>query len=87
MDVRATVERPANEGIKVHCLALGGIDLKSDAGKMTMQVIAVMAEFERALLIERTVAGLVEPRPQASHLAGLGHSPLPSKWRSLRSTV
>jgi putative DNA-invertase from lambdoid prophage Rac len=54
MDVRATVEQLENSGVRVHCLALGGVDLTSPAGKMTMQVIAAVAEFERDLLIERT---------------------------------
>lgn len=58
MDVRATVEMLAREGVKVHCLALGGVDLTSSAGKMTMGVIAAVAEFERDLLVERTQAGL-----------------------------
>ena len=58
MDVRATVERLAELGVRVHCLALGGVDLTSAAGKMTMQVIAAVAEFERDLLIERTQAGI-----------------------------
>jgi putative DNA-invertase from lambdoid prophage Rac len=42
----------------VHCLALGGVDLTSAAGKMTMQVLNAVAEFERDLLIERTHAGI-----------------------------
>lgn len=58
MDVRATVDRLAAEGVRVHCLALGGVDLTSPAGRMTMGVIAAVAEFERDLLIERTQAGL-----------------------------
>jgi len=58
MDVRATVEHLSNSGVRVHCLALGGVDLTSSAGKMTMQVIAAVAEFERDLLIERTQAGI-----------------------------
>ena len=58
MDVRSTVEALDNLGVRVHCLALGGVDLTSPAGKMTMQVIAAVAEFERDLLIERTQAGL-----------------------------
>ena len=58
MDVRATVERLEAVGVRVHCLALGGVDLTSPAGKMTMQVIAAVAEFERDLLIERTQSGL-----------------------------
>jgi len=58
MDVRATVEQLASLGVRVHCLALGGVDLTSPAGKMNMQVIAAVAEFERDLLIERTQSGI-----------------------------
>lgn len=57
MDVRATVERLEAMGVRVHCLALGGVDLTSPAGKMTMQVINAVSEFERDLLIERTLSG------------------------------
>lgn len=58
MDVRSTVEQLSSRGVRVHCLALGGVDLTSSAGKVTMQVIAAMAEFERDLLIERTQSGI-----------------------------
>lgn len=58
MDLRATVDMLAGQGVRVHCLALGGVDLTSAAGRMTMGVIAAVAEFERDLLIERTQAGL-----------------------------
>lgn len=58
MDVRATVETLAAMGVRVHCLALGGVDLASSAGKLTMGVINAVAEFERDLIVERTQAGL-----------------------------
>lgn len=58
MDVRSTVEALEARGIRVHCLALGGVDLTSPAGKMTMAVLSAVAEFERDLLVERTQAGL-----------------------------
>lgn len=58
MDVRSTIEALAEAGVRVHCLALGGVDLTSAAGKMTMQVLCAVAEFERDILIERTQAGL-----------------------------
>jgi putative DNA-invertase from lambdoid prophage Rac len=58
MDVRSTVEALAANGIRVHCLALGGVDLTSAAGKMTMQVLAAVAECERDLLIDRTQSGI-----------------------------
>lgn len=67
MDVRATVESLAEAGIRVHCLALGGVDLTSSAGKMTMQVLAAVAEFERDLLIERTQQGLTRAKAEGKH--------------------
>jgi len=68
MDVRATVEALTAEGVRVHCLALGGMDLTSPAGKMTMGVINAMAEFERDLLIERTHAGLSRAKAEGKTL-------------------
>lgn len=62
MDVRETVNQLAELGVRVHCLALGGVDLTSAAGKMTMQVIAAVAEFERDLLIERTQSGIIRAK-------------------------
>jgi putative DNA-invertase from lambdoid prophage Rac len=64
MDVRATVEALAGMGVRVYCLALGGMDLTSPAGKMTMGVIAAVAEFERDLLIGRTQAGLARAKAE-----------------------
>lgn len=68
MDVRATVEALTGLGVRVHCLALGGVDLTSAAGKMTMGVIAAVAEFERDLLVERTQSGLARARAQGKVL-------------------
>ena len=68
MDVRASVERLASTGVRVHCLALGGVDLTSPAGKMTMGVIAAVAEFERDLLVERTQSGLSRAKAQGKVL-------------------
>jgi len=68
MDVRQTVEALADLGVKVHCLALGGVDLTSPAGKMTMAVISAVAEFERDLLVERTQAGLARAKNEGKVL-------------------
>ncbi|ALN73080.1 recombinase family protein [Aureimonas sp. AU20] len=68
MDVRTTVELLAGMGVKVHCLALGGVDLTSSTGRMTMSVINAVAEFERDLLIERTQAGLIRAKEQGKVL-------------------
>lgn len=68
MDVGQTVARLAEGGIRVHCLALGGVDLTSAAGKMTMQVLGAVAEFERDLLIERTQQGLTRAKAEGKKL-------------------
>lgn len=68
MDVRATVEALAGLGVRVHCLALGGMDLTSPAGKMTMGVIAAVAEFERDLLLERTQTGIARAKAEGKHM-------------------
>ena len=58
IDVSSTVNNLERMAIRVHCLALGSVDLTSSAGKMTMGVINTVAQFERDLLIERTQSGL-----------------------------
>lgn len=68
LDVRQTVDRLASMGVRVHCLALGGTDLTSPAGKMTMQVLAAVAEFELDLIRERTAAGLVRAKADGKKL-------------------
>src|ERR1700722_19112296 len=47
MDVASTVGKLGAMGVRVHCLALGGVDLTSPPGKMTMGVIAAGAQFAR----------------------------------------
>jgi putative DNA-invertase from lambdoid prophage Rac len=68
IDVSATVARLEELGIRVHCLALGGVDLASPAGRMTMAVINAVAQFERDLLIERTQAGLARAKAEGKAL-------------------
>jgi putative DNA-invertase from lambdoid prophage Rac len=68
LDVRTTVDHLARLGVRVHCLALGGVDLTSPAGKMTMQVLAAVAEFELDLIRERTAAGLARAKGEGKQL-------------------
>ncbi|SUB55964.1 Putative DNA-invertase from lambdoid prophage Rac [Brucella anthropi] len=70
IDVSTTVRTLAELGVRVYCLALGGADLTSSAGTMTMNVLNAVAQFERDLLIERTPirsqarqVGRQNPRP------------------------
>jgi len=68
IDVSSTVAKLEALDIRVHCLALGGVDLTSSAGKLTMGVINAVAQFERDLLIERTQAGLVRARAEGKRM-------------------
>ena len=67
MDVSSTVTKLAELGVRVH-LPLGGVDLTSSTGKLTMNVLNAVAEFERDLLIERTQAGLSRVKAEGKTL-------------------
>jgi putative DNA-invertase from lambdoid prophage Rac len=68
IDVAATVGKLEELCVRVHCLALGGVDLASPAGRMTMAVINAVAQFERDLLVERTQAGLARAKAEGKAL-------------------
>src|SRR5215216_6569875 len=68
MDVGSTVTKLAELGVRVHCLALGGVDLTSSTGKLTMTVINAVADFQRDLLIERTQVGLSRTKAEGKAL-------------------
>lgn len=68
IDVSTTVANLEQKGIRVYCLALGGVDLTSSAGKLTMGVINAVAQFERDLLIERTQSGLARAKAEGKIL-------------------
>ncbi len=68
----------------MHCLALGGVDLTSPAGQMTMTVINAVAQFERDLLVERTQSGLARARAQGKVL---GRPPVLSAAQKNRVTA
>ena len=67
-DVSSTVKALAEIGVRVYCLALGGADLASSAGTMTMNVLNAVAQFERDLLIERTQSGLKRAKSEGKVL-------------------
>ena len=68
MDVATTVKRLGAMGVRVHCLAVGGVDLTSVAGTMTMRVVNAVAQFERDLLVERTQSGLARAKAEGTKL-------------------
>lgn len=67
------LDRLEGMGVRVHCLALGGVDLTSSAGRMTIGVINAVAQFERDLLVERTESRFARARAQGKRV-GRPHS-------------
>ncbi|MCM2480648.1 recombinase family protein [Burkholderia gladioli] len=85
-DVLATVERLAEMGVHVHCLALKGVDLTSASGKLHMTVLAAVSQFERDLLIERTHAGLARAKAEGKKL-GRKDALLPEQKAEIRQKL
>lgn len=67
-DVGATIKALAARRIEVVVLQLGKVDLTSTAGKVITGVLAVVAEMERDLLVERTQAGLTRAKLEGKQL-------------------
>ncbi len=68
IDVSLTVAELAEIPVRVHCLALGGLDLTSASGMLTMNVINAVAQFERDLLRERTQIGIAAARAKGKRI-------------------
>ncbi|HWP20271.1 MAG TPA: recombinase family protein [Burkholderiaceae bacterium] len=68
IDVQQTVERFTREGIRLVVLQLGNLDLTSPAGELMVKMLAAVADFERALIVERTQAGLARARAEGRKL-------------------
>lgn len=58
VDILGTVKRLEGMGCAVRVLQLGDLELTSSAGKLVLATLAAVAEMERDILVERTLAGL-----------------------------
>ena len=67
-DVLQTVEYFKSNKIKLRVLQLDMIDLTSSMGKLVLTMLAAVAEMERNLISERTVAGLKRTASQGTCL-------------------
>lgn len=68
IDVMQTLKALTGQGIRVKVLALGDTDLTSTAGKAVVGILAVVAEMERDMLVERTQAGLARAKAEGKQL-------------------
>ena len=63
-DIMGTVATLRDLGCEVHVLQIRGVDLASPAGKLVLATLSALAEVERDVLIERTLAGLERARSE-----------------------
>lgn len=68
IDVMQTIKALTSRDIRVKVLALGDTDLTSTAGKAVVGILAVVAEMERDMLVERTQAGLARAKAEGRQL-------------------
>lgn len=68
IDVMQTLRALTAQGIRVKVQALGDTDLTSTAGKAVVGILAVVAEMERDMLVERTQAGLARAKAEGKQL-------------------
>ena len=68
IDIMTTVKGFSEMGCAVRVLQLGDLDLASSAGKLVLSTLSAVAEMERDLLVERTIAGLARARAEGKTL-------------------
>lgn len=68
IDVQSCIKTMQSRGVGVVVLQLGRTDLTSSAGRLIVAVLAAVAEMERDLIRERTLAGLARVRAQGGRL-------------------
>jgi DNA invertase Pin-like site-specific DNA recombinase len=61
---RLTTASARHNGIQIRAVGQQAIDTTSPAGRMMLQMLGSFAEFERAMLRERTKVGLESARRQ-----------------------
>ena len=81
IDVQKTVELFTQHGIRLIVLQLGNLDLTSSSGALMVKVLAAVADFERELIVERTLAGQARARAAGTHMGR------PAKTTNGRSQV
>ncbi len=84
LDVMATVKLFKDRGIKLVVLQLGNLDLTSPSGELMVNVIAAVAQMEKALLIERVNAGLERVKKEGKVKLGRPAKTSPKQQEEIR---
>lgn len=67
---RGKMEELLNNGIKVHILNMGLIDLSTPVGRLTFNILCSFAEYERDCIIERMREGKAKAKQSADFREG-----------------
>lgn len=67
-DILQSVDMFKDKGIKLRIIQFDSIDITSAVGRMILTCMSAMAELEKNLLVERTVAGLARTKAQGTKL-------------------
>ena len=68
IDVEQTLQRLEGMGVAVVVLQLGKTDLTSTAGRLIRKILGAVADMERDLIVERTLAGQARAREEGKHM-------------------
>ena len=68
IDIMGTIDRLRTSNVELVVLQLGKLDLTSAAGRLTLNVLSAVAEMERDLIRERTMAGLAKAKAAGKKL-------------------
>jgi putative DNA-invertase from lambdoid prophage Rac len=85
IDVMTTVKSFKNRGIKLVVLQLGNLDLTSPSGELMVNVIAAVAQMEKALLVERVNAGLARVKAEGKVRLGRPTKTTPLQQHEIRA--
>lgn len=85
IDVMTTVKTLSDRGIKLVVLQLGNLDLTSPSGELMVNVIAAVAQMEKALLIERVNAGLARVKAEGKVRLGRPTKTTPDQQHEIRA--
>jgi DNA invertase Pin-like site-specific DNA recombinase len=91
IDLLSLVERIDSAGAQLRSLT-EHLDTSSPAGRFIFQILGAFAEFERCIIVERTIAGLEAARARgvrfgrARHLSEKQHVEMMALWNSGKFT-
>lgn len=68
LQLNITINNLQTYGVKLICADIGEIDYSTPMGKVQMQIIGAIAEWEREIIVQRTKEGIEAKRARGVHL-------------------